>query len=134
MSAENNSQNHQLTQIEKPSGGHTTIGTDPASGRDWTPTKLIEAVEKMKAQFPKTSQPNLGKIFVDKQLCIRVCIGYKRNHQKKRINKKWHKKYGPITKCYTPAFQNPDGSLIMCPCRKAELVKLRHFLETGVKA
>jgi len=101
-------------------GGCTTIGTDPAANRDWSVEKMLESIELMKAKYAKPS-PFITQIVVNKYLCMSTFIRFRRNHRKKRVNKKWHKKYGAITKCESTVLQRHDGTLIMCPCRKTEL-------------
>lgn len=103
---------------DKPQG-YTTM--DPAAGRDWTASNIIDSVRRIREMMPQRIQTDIGKIIVSKSLCIRMFIGYKRNHRKARINKKWHKRYGMKTKCEVEICEMNNGSLVMCPCRKREL-------------
>ena len=49
-------------------------------------------------------------------------LRWRRNHRKVRINKKWHKKYGYITKpCPGKCYEIRGIGLVMCPHFKEQL-------------
>lgn len=99
--------------------GYTTM--DPAAGRDWTASNIIDSVKRIRELIPQRINPDFGKIIVSKSLCMKTFIRFRRNHRKARINKKWHKKYGAISTCESKTAEMLNGTIIMCPCRKREL-------------
>lgn len=60
---------------------------------------------------------------IDYQLCQLEFVGWKKNHRKARINKKWHKKYGPILRCKGHVFR-VGSKIVCCPCSWTSLAKL----------
>lgn len=107
--------------------------TDPAAGRDWTASNIIDSVKRIRGDTPHITafedsiraarSEILGalKINISNYLCNVQHVRFRRNHRKARVNKKWHKKYGSITRCVANAFQIEGMGLVMCPCRKREL-------------
>ena len=55
-------------------------------------------------------------ITVDRHLCERKFIRWVKSHKKARINKKWHKKYGYISRCEGHAYEVRGMGLVCCPC------------------
>ena len=54
-------------------------------------------------------------IFLSNYLCTYEFAGWRKNHRRSRINKKWHKKYGSIRKCPGKAVQVAGLGLACCP-------------------
>lgn len=59
------------------------------------------------------------RIIVNRYHCAMKVIGQKRKHRKKRINLKWRKKYGVVTKCTQDLVFEMGGKLIVCPHQMA---------------
>lgn len=58
-------------------------------------------------------------VIVDRYACQQEFVGWRRVHRKKRINKKWRKKYGPALRCTKPVYRIA-GKVLFCPCSYAE--------------
>lgn len=64
------------------------------------------------------------RVYVERYLCDRPFLRWVKNHRKKRIAKKWRKKYGAIYgMCPGKAFQIAGMGLVVCPCANAVLIK-----------
>ena len=61
-----------------------------------------------------TSMFSLG-VTVNRNLCQMEFAGWRKNHRKSRINKKWHKKYGPLLRCRGHAYRL-GAQVVCCPC------------------
>ena len=61
------------------------------------------------------------EFIVDPHLCQMEFVGWKKSHRRSRINKKWHKRYGPIMRCRGYAY-NISGRLACCPCVADKIV------------
>lgn len=99
----------------------SVCGTDPAAGRDWSASNIIDSVRKIRGLMPRPIKLDYGKIIVNQSLCMKTFIRFSRNHRKARINKKWHKKYGAITRCVANPVEIKGMGFFMCPCREREL-------------
>lgn len=52
---------------------------------------------------------------VSRYLCQPEFAGWLKSHRRSRINKKWHKRYGPRLRCKGRAYQIGD-TFVVCPC------------------
>jgi len=60
---------------------------------------------------------NVGfQIYINPSLCQVQFIRWRKNHKKSRINKKWHKRYGFISKCVNEKAFKMGNNLYLCPC------------------
>lgn len=120
---------------------YTHVGIDPAGGQSWTSSYIIDSVKHIRGNIkinlslpeynpcdfprPKLSRPqgdfNGVPYFVNQYLCEVKHVRFRRNHRKTRINKKWHKKYGAITRCVANPKEIKGMGFFMCPCREREL-------------
>lgn len=67
-------------------------------------------------------------VYVESHLCRPHFVRFRKNHRKARINRKWHKKYGAITRCDGHAYQVLNR-LIVCPCSMRKMRELADFWE-----
>lgn len=67
------------------------------------------------------------KVIQSIHLCRPEFVRWCKNHRKKRINKKWHKKYGAIYACKGHAYQVAGVGVVACPCILSKLRKLREL-------
>lgn len=120
---------------------YMSICTDLAAGRDWSTSYIIDSVKHIRENIqinlslpeynpcdfprPKLNRPqgdfNGIPYFVNQYLCEVKHVRFRLNHRKARINKKWHKKYGAISRCESNPVEMLNGTIIMCPCREREL-------------
>jgi hypothetical protein len=56
------------------------------------------------------------RLTIDRYLCRPEFVGWKKSHRKARINKKWHKRYGPILRCKGHAYHVRGMGIVCCPC------------------
>lgn len=69
------------------------------------------------------------QICVNPYLCSNEFVRWVRNHRRSRINKKWHKRYGMITRCSGSDRAYRVGDMVVCcPClgKKIQEESQRH--------
>jgi len=56
------------------------------------------------------------KVTISRMLCQQEFVRWRKSHRKARINKKWHKRYGPVTVCKGHGYQVAGIGIVGCPC------------------
>jgi hypothetical protein len=65
------------------------------------------------------------KVYVNPILCNRVFLRWARTHRKRRINKKWRKRYGAIFRPCPGIVLEFYSAFYLCPCALAAVRKNR---------
>lgn len=65
----------------------------------------------------------MSRVHVNKYACRPEFRRWKRVSRRKRQNKKWRKKYGPVVACPGVAFRVDGMGYVFCPCVEAEIKK-----------